>query len=56
MVLEALDSGQPIDLQNMPPSPQGKACLKETFSEVCLCCKGMILHLIAKLLKELEII
>ncbi|NXM32385.1 C2D1B protein, partial [Oxyruncus cristatus] len=34
VVLEALDSGQPIDLQNMPPSPQGKACLKETFSEV----------------------
>ncbi|NWS95498.1 C2D1B protein, partial [Mionectes macconnelli] len=33
VVLEALDSGQPIDLQNMPPSPQGKACLKETFSE-----------------------
>uniref|UniRef100_A0A8B9EQ02 Coiled-coil and C2 domain-containing protein 1B n=1 Tax=Anser cygnoides TaxID=8845 RepID=A0A8B9EQ02_ANSCY len=25
VVLEALDSGQPIDLQNMPPSPQGKA-------------------------------
>ncbi|XP_009574616.1 PREDICTED: coiled-coil and C2 domain-containing protein 1B [Fulmarus glacialis] len=23
VVLEALDSGQPIDLQNMPPSPQG---------------------------------
>ncbi|NXE86199.1 C2D1B protein, partial [Menura novaehollandiae] len=37
VVLEALDSGQPIDLQNMPPSPQGKACLKETFSEVSLC-------------------
>ncbi|NXT68429.1 C2D1B protein, partial [Chaetops frenatus] len=54
VVLEALDSGQPIDLQNMPPSPQGKACLKETFSEVSLCCNGMILHLIAKLLKELE--
>ncbi|NXF82974.1 C2D1B protein, partial [Sclerurus mexicanus] len=36
VVLEALDSGQPIDLQNMPPSPQGKACLKETFSEVSL--------------------
>ncbi|NWS15442.1 C2D1B protein, partial [Pachyramphus minor] len=34
VVLEALDSGQPIDLQNMPPSPQGKAHLKETFSEV----------------------
>ncbi|NWU14809.1 C2D1B protein, partial [Cephalopterus ornatus] len=34
VVLEALDSGQPIDIQNMPPSPQGKACLKETFSEV----------------------
>ncbi|NXY46522.1 C2D1B protein, partial [Ceuthmochares aereus] len=27
VVLEALDSGQPIDLQNMPPSPQGKAPL-----------------------------
>ncbi|NXU09906.1 C2D1B protein, partial [Pardalotus punctatus] len=37
VVLEALDSGQPIDLQNMPPPPQGKACLKETFSEVSLC-------------------
>ncbi|KFO64483.1 Coiled-coil and C2 domain-containing protein 1B, partial [Corvus brachyrhynchos] len=36
VVLEALDSGQPIDLQHMPPSPQGKACLKETFSEVYL--------------------
>ncbi|NXR21119.1 C2D1B protein, partial [Cinclus mexicanus] len=54
VVLEALDSGQPIDLQNMPPSPQGKACLQETFSEVSLCCNGMILHLIAKLLKELK--
>ncbi|NXY61666.1 C2D1B protein, partial [Callaeas wilsoni] len=32
VVLEALDSGQPIDLQNMPPSPQGKACLKESLS------------------------
>ncbi|KFP53841.1 Coiled-coil and C2 domain-containing protein 1B, partial [Cathartes aura] len=30
VVLEALDSGQPIDLQNMPPSPQGKACLTKT--------------------------
>ncbi|KFQ94092.1 Coiled-coil and C2 domain-containing protein 1B, partial [Nipponia nippon] len=29
VVLEALDSGQPIDLQNMPPSPQGKAQGKE---------------------------
>ncbi|NXP66482.1 C2D1B protein, partial [Chloropsis cyanopogon] len=45
VVLEALDSGQPVDLQNMPPSPQGKACLQETFSEVSLCCNGMILHL-----------
>uniref|UniRef100_A0A8D2M373 Coiled-coil and C2 domain-containing protein 1B n=1 Tax=Zonotrichia albicollis TaxID=44394 RepID=A0A8D2M373_ZONAL len=27
VVLEALDSGQPIDLQNMPPSPQGKGLL-----------------------------
>ncbi|NXC79992.1 C2D1B protein, partial [Cercotrichas coryphoeus] len=53
VVLEALDSGQPIDLENMPPSPQGKACLQETFSEVSLCYNGMILHLIAKLLKEL---
>uniref|UniRef100_A0A8B9IYB2 Coiled-coil and C2 domain-containing protein 1B n=1 Tax=Amazona collaria TaxID=241587 RepID=A0A8B9IYB2_9PSIT len=26
VVLEALDSGQPIDLENMPPSPQGKTC------------------------------
>ncbi|NXG71831.1 C2D1B protein, partial [Baryphthengus martii] len=33
VVLEALDSGQPIDLQNMPPSPQGKACLTETHLE-----------------------
>ncbi|NXC16532.1 C2D1B protein, partial [Corythaeola cristata] len=30
VVLEALDSGQPIDLQNMPPSPQGKTCLTKT--------------------------
>ncbi|NWI52425.1 C2D1B protein, partial [Calyptomena viridis] len=49
VVLEALDSGQPIDLENMPPPPQGKASLKETFSEVSLCCNGMILHLIAKI-------
>uniref|UniRef100_A0A8C3TQ73 Coiled-coil and C2 domain containing 1B n=1 Tax=Catharus ustulatus TaxID=91951 RepID=A0A8C3TQ73_CATUS len=47
VVLEALDNGQPIDLQNMPPSPQGKACLQENFSEVSLCCNGMIVHLIA---------
>ncbi|NWZ84845.1 C2D1B protein, partial [Poecile atricapillus] len=33
VVLEALDSGQPIDLQNMPPSPQGKACSHETFQK-----------------------
>ncbi|NXK44928.1 C2D1B protein, partial [Chauna torquata] len=33
VVLEALDSGQPIDLQNMPPSPQGKA-LTKIFLEV----------------------
>uniref|UniRef100_A0A8C3XJI3 Coiled-coil and C2 domain-containing protein 1B n=1 Tax=Chelydra serpentina TaxID=8475 RepID=A0A8C3XJI3_CHESE len=25
MVLEALDSGQPVDLQDMPPAPQGKS-------------------------------
>ncbi|KFQ32450.1 Coiled-coil and C2 domain-containing protein 1B, partial [Mesitornis unicolor] len=37
VVLEALDSGQPIDLQNMPPSPQGKACLTETLLVVFLC-------------------
>ncbi|NXB52045.1 C2D1B protein, partial [Leucopsar rothschildi] len=43
VVLEALDSGQPIDLQNMPPSPQGKACLQETFSEVSLCCSLCVL-------------
>ncbi|NWS43411.1 C2D1B protein, partial [Probosciger aterrimus] len=49
VVLEALDSGQPIDLENMPPSPQGKACLTEALLEVSLCCNGMILHLIAKL-------
>ncbi|NXJ88549.1 C2D1B protein, partial [Corythaixoides concolor] len=30
VVLEALDSGQQIDLQNMPPSPQGKTCLTKT--------------------------
>ncbi|NXF02397.1 C2D1B protein, partial [Smithornis capensis] len=36
VVLEALDSGQPIDLENMPPPPQGKASIKETFSEVSL--------------------
>ncbi|XP_023802570.1 coiled-coil and C2 domain-containing protein 1B-like, partial [Cyanistes caeruleus] len=33
VVLEALDSGQPIDLQNMPPSPQGKACSQETLQK-----------------------
>lgn len=49
MVLEALDSGQPIDLQNMPPSPQGKAHLTKTLLEVSLCCNGIILNLIAKL-------
>ncbi|NXA04674.1 C2D1B protein, partial [Sapayoa aenigma] len=38
VILEALDSGQPIDLENMPPPPQGKASHKETFSEVSLCC------------------
>ncbi|NXW51904.1 C2D1B protein, partial [Nyctiprogne leucopyga] len=37
VVLEALDSGQPIDLQNMPPSPQGKAYLIKTLLEVSLC-------------------
>ncbi|KFQ86661.1 Coiled-coil and C2 domain-containing protein 1B, partial [Phoenicopterus ruber ruber] len=37
IVLEALDSGQPIDLQNMPPSPQGKARLAKTLLEVSLC-------------------
>ncbi|NXC45214.1 C2D1B protein, partial [Penelope pileata] len=26
VVLEALDSGQPLDLQNMPPPPQGRVC------------------------------
>ncbi|NWZ20212.1 C2D1B protein, partial [Asarcornis scutulata] len=31
VVLEALDSGQPVDLQNMPPSPQGKAHFTECF-------------------------
>ncbi|NXF58321.1 C2D1B protein, partial [Ciccaba nigrolineata] len=49
VVLEALDSGQPIDLQNMPPSPQGKVHLAQTLLEVYLCCNGMILLLIAKL-------
>ncbi|NXE72538.1 C2D1B protein, partial [Cochlearius cochlearius] len=38
VVLEALDSGQPIDLQNMPPSLQGKACLTKPLLEVSLCC------------------
>ncbi|NXP82053.1 C2D1B protein, partial [Ramphastos sulfuratus] len=33
VVLEALESGQPIDLQNMPPPPQGKACLTEALLE-----------------------
>ncbi|NXO72212.1 C2D1B protein, partial [Phainopepla nitens] len=37
VVLEALDSGQPIDLHNMPPSPQGKPCLQDPFPEVSLC-------------------
>ncbi|NXW08035.1 C2D1B protein, partial [Fregetta grallaria] len=37
VVLEALDSGQPIDLQNMPPSPQGKTHLTKTLLEVSLC-------------------
>ncbi|NXE51529.1 C2D1B protein, partial [Casuarius casuarius] len=50
VVLEALDSGQPIDLQNMPPPPQGKACLTETLLEASLCCNGMILNSIAKLI------
>ncbi|KFU97693.1 Coiled-coil and C2 domain-containing protein 1B, partial [Pterocles gutturalis] len=36
VVLEALDNGQPIDLQNMPPSPQGKACITKTLLEVSL--------------------
>ncbi|NXV32395.1 C2D1B protein, partial [Rissa tridactyla] len=36
VVLEALDSGQPIDLQNMPPSPQGKARLTKDILEVSL--------------------
>ncbi|NXH09638.1 C2D1B protein, partial [Bucco capensis] len=43
MVLEALDSGQPIDLQNMPPSPQGKACLTEALLEVSSCCSSSVL-------------
>ncbi|NXT26880.1 C2D1B protein, partial [Syrrhaptes paradoxus] len=34
VVLEALDNGQPIDLQNMPPSPQGKTCITKTLLEV----------------------
>ncbi|NXY90957.1 C2D1B protein, partial [Alcedo cyanopectus] len=36
VVLEALDSGQPVDLQNMPPSPQGKAFLTEARLEVSM--------------------
>ncbi|NXX10191.1 C2D1B protein, partial [Podargus strigoides] len=43
VVLEALDSGQPIDLQNMPPSPQGKACIAKTHLKVSLCCNLYIL-------------
>ncbi|NXF53430.1 C2D1B protein, partial [Oceanites oceanicus] len=43
VVLEALDSGQPIDLQNMPPSPQGKAHLTKTLLEVSLCCSSYVL-------------
>ncbi|NXJ12605.1 C2D1B protein, partial [Odontophorus gujanensis] len=34
VVLEALDNGQPIDLQNMPPSPQGKVYLTQTFKSL----------------------
>ncbi|KFQ61445.1 Coiled-coil and C2 domain-containing protein 1B, partial [Pelecanus crispus] len=49
VILEALDSGQPVDLQNMPPSPPGKAHLTKTLLEVSLSCNGMILNLIAKL-------
>nr|XP_048716796.1 coiled-coil and C2 domain-containing protein 1B isoform X7 [Caretta caretta] len=30
MVLEALDSGQPVDLQDMPPAPQDLESLKKT--------------------------
>ncbi|NXC69973.1 C2D1B protein, partial [Anhinga anhinga] len=37
VILEALDSGQRIDLQNVPPSPQGKAHLTKTLLEVSLC-------------------
>ncbi|NWI20447.1 C2D1B protein, partial [Crypturellus soui] len=48
VVLEALDSGQPIDLQNLPPSPQGNVCLTDTLLEAFLY-NGMILNLIAKL-------
>ncbi|NXN80222.1 C2D1B protein, partial [Bombycilla garrulus] len=55
VVLEALDSGQPIDLQNMPPSPQGKACLQEPFSEVSLCCNGMILQHLNLRPKKLQV-
>ncbi|NXL27434.1 C2D1B protein, partial [Glaucidium brasilianum] len=33
VVLEALDSGQPVDLQIIPPSPQGKAHLAQTSLE-----------------------
>ncbi|KAF1665034.1 Coiled-coil and C2 domain-containing protein 1B, partial [Aptenodytes patagonicus] len=36
VVLEALDSGQPIDLHNMPPPPQGKARLIKTLLEVSM--------------------
>ncbi|KAF1591756.1 Coiled-coil and C2 domain-containing protein 1B, partial [Eudyptes moseleyi] len=36
VVLEALDSGQPIDLHNLPPPPQGKARLIKTLLEVSM--------------------
>ncbi|KFP44159.1 Coiled-coil and C2 domain-containing protein 1B, partial [Chlamydotis macqueenii] len=49
VVLEALDSGQPIDLQNMPPSPQGKAHVTKALLKVSLCCSRMILNFVAKL-------
>ncbi|NXK03488.1 C2D1B protein, partial [Herpetotheres cachinnans] len=49
VVLEALDSGQPIDLQNMPPSPQGKALLTETLLEVSLKGRKKAAHMLRNL-------
>lgn len=36
MVLEALDNGQPIDLRDMPPAPQGKSSRGDLYSPLQL--------------------